>query len=221
MVEAVSGALRRLPLLLVLAAFPSAAFAHRLDEYLQATIVDIEPGGLRLRINLTPGAAVAEPVIALIDRDRDDAISADEVAAYARSLRHDLTVRVDQQDVELAVAASDAAAPVDLRTGSGMIRLEFSGAFGPLAAGHHSVTLENRHLASISVYLVNAAAPRSGSLQIIRQIRNENQSVGEIQFVVERSARSSGGIGMGASLAAVVAAFAGLWWTRKRGATPA
>ena len=45
MVEAVTTTLRRLPLLFALLAFPSAVFAHRLDEYLQATLVAIEPSG--------------------------------------------------------------------------------------------------------------------------------------------------------------------------------
>ena len=59
MVEAVTRTLCRLPLLLALLAFPSGVFAHRDDQYLQATLVAIEPDGVRLRINLTPGVAVA------------------------------------------------------------------------------------------------------------------------------------------------------------------
>ena len=45
MVEAVRSALCRLVLLLALLALPSAVDAHREDEYLQATLVAIEPGG--------------------------------------------------------------------------------------------------------------------------------------------------------------------------------
>ena len=74
MVEAVTRTLCRLALLLALLALPSAVFAHRDDQYLQATFVAIEPSGLRLQINLTPGVAVAEQVLAEIDRDRDGAI---------------------------------------------------------------------------------------------------------------------------------------------------
>ena len=49
-------------LLLALLAVPSAVLAHRDDQYLQATLVAVEPGGVRLDINLTPGVAVAENV---------------------------------------------------------------------------------------------------------------------------------------------------------------
>ena len=71
--EAVIRTLRRLPLLFALIAFPPAVFAHRDDQYLQATLVAIEPSVVRLQINLTPGVAVAERVIAEIDRDHDGA----------------------------------------------------------------------------------------------------------------------------------------------------
>ena len=182
MVEAVTSALCRLPLLLVLLAVPSAVFAHRDDQYLQATLVAIEPSGVRLQINLTPGVAVAEQVIALIDRDRDGAISKNEAAAYAKSLKRDLTLRVDGRKLELKLTVSEFVVPEELRTGSGIIQLEFSATPGPLAAGAHRLTLENRHLTTMSVYLINAVRPRLGSVQITRQKRNDNQSAGEIEF---------------------------------------
>jgi hypothetical protein len=160
----------------------STIFAHRLDEYLQATLVVIEPDRVRLQINLTPGVAVAEQVLALIDRDRDGLISTNEAVAYCELLNRDLIVRLDQQDMKLKLITSYLPGPAELRTGLGFIQMEFSATPGRLAAGAHTLTIENRHLASLSVYLVNAAQPASASLQITRQIRNENQSVSEIQF---------------------------------------
>jgi hypothetical protein len=182
-VAAVTARLCRLTLLLALLSLPSAVFAHRDDEYLQATLVVIEPGDVRLQINLTPGIAVAEQVIALIDRDRDSAISTKEAAAYAKLLKRDLTLRVDGRKLELKIAASEFVPPEELRTGSGIIRMEFSAISGGLAAGPHSLTLENRHLTAMSVYLINAAQPRFATVQITRQKRNENQSAGETEFI--------------------------------------
>src|SRR5579859_4000887 len=60
MVEKVTPVLRRLVLVLALLVAPGTGLAHRLDEYLQATLVTIEPGEIRLQINFTPGVAVAE-----------------------------------------------------------------------------------------------------------------------------------------------------------------
>jgi nickel/cobalt transporter (NicO) family protein len=181
-VEAVTTKLGRLTLLLALLSLPSAVFAHRDDQYLQATIVVVETSEIRLQINLTPGVAVAEQVIALIDHDRDGAISKNEAAAYAESLKRDLTVRLDGRKSALKLTASEFVPPEELRTGSGIIQMEFSASFGPIAVGPHRITLENRHLSRISVYLINAAQPRFAAVEITRQKRNTNQSVGEIEF---------------------------------------
>ena len=199
MVEALITRRRCLPLLLLaLLSLPTDAFAHRDDEYLQATLVVIEPHELRLQINLTPGIAVAEQVIALLDRNRDGAISTKEAAAYTELLKRDLTVRLDGRNSELKLTAAEFVPTAELRTGSGIIQIEFSASFGPFAAGSHSLTLENRHLTRISVYLINASQPRFATVQITRQKRNDTQSAGEIGFtfhpfrpkVAESGARS-------------------------------
>ena len=196
MVEAVTRTLCRLPLLIALFAFPSAVFAHRDDQYLQATLVAIEPSGVRLQINLTPGVAVAEQVLAQIDRDRDGTISKNEAAVYAKLVKGDLTLRVDGQKLELKLTVSEFVPPAELRTGSGTIQMEFSAISGPLTAGPHRLTIENRHLTPVSVYLINAAQPRFATVQITRQKRNDNQSVGEIEFTFHpfrpKVARSAG-----------------------------
>ena len=182
MAQAVTRTLCHLLLLLALLAVPSGVFAHRDDQYLQATLVAIEPGGVRLQINLTPGVVVAEQVIAQIDRDRDGAISKSEAAVYAKLLKGDLTLRVDGRKLELQLSASEFVPPAELRTGAGTIQMEFSAISSSLAAGPHRLTLENRHLNQMSVYLINAAQPKFATVQITRQKRNDNQSAGEIEF---------------------------------------
>ena len=86
MVEAVIVQARSMLLLFALLALPSNVFAHRMDEYLQATLVDIEPGDIRLEMNLTPGVSVADAVLSTIDRDHDGVISTNEAHGYAESL---------------------------------------------------------------------------------------------------------------------------------------
>ncbi len=181
MVEAVIKFARCL-VLLAFMAFPTAAFAHRLDEYLQATLVAIEPGDIQLQMNLTPGVAVAEQVLALIDRDHDGVISTNESRAYAEMLKRDLALRVDGHDAPLKLESFTFPKPAELRTGSGIILVDFSVRPGPFTPGTHRLTLENRHLPAISVYLFNAMRPRSGLIQITGQKRNETQSTGEIAF---------------------------------------
>ena len=180
--------LRRLSLLLL--ALPSAVFAHQLDEYLQATLLSVEPSETRLQINLTPGVAVVEQVLALIDHDHDGVISTNEAAAYARSLKGDLAVRLDQREIHLDLAAFYCPAPAELRTGWGIIQMEFSATLGPLAPGSHRISFKNRHLRNISVYLCNAAQPKSRLVKITRQQRNKNQSDSEIDFTLEQPTNS-------------------------------
>ena len=168
-------------LAVLLLALPSAALGHRLDEYLQATLVHIEPDGIRLMINLTPGVDVADTVLEQIDWNRDGQISESEAATYAELLRRDLTLRLDAEDLELEAAGAVVPTPAELRTGEGIIQLTFAVATA-LEAGRHVLVLENRHHSRIGIYLFNAALPRSRSIEIVRQRRNDDQSVGEIRF---------------------------------------
>src|SRR5437660_2731362 len=93
-------------LFFVLFEVPSMVFAHRVDEYLQATLVVIEPDRIRLQLNLTPGVAVAENVLALIDRDHDSLISTNEAAGYSQLLKSDIIVRLDEREMKLKCIAS-------------------------------------------------------------------------------------------------------------------
>lgn len=162
--------------------------AHRLDEYLQATIVAIEPEGIRLQIQLTPGVAVAEEVLAQIDRDRDGLIAPAEAAAYGEALTRDLTVRLDGQALASKLSRSFFPQPGELRGGLGIIQIEYAVAIEALVAGPHRLTLENRHLKKISAFLLNAAKPRAPTIQITRQQRQEDQSSGEIDFTFSGTA---------------------------------
>lgn len=51
------------------------AFAHRLDEYLQATILSVEKDRVQGSMRLVPGVAASSIVIASIDSDGDGAVS--------------------------------------------------------------------------------------------------------------------------------------------------
>lgn len=207
MVEALNVLLGRLPpALMALAVFASSVDGHVLDEYLQSMLVAIEPGEIRLHVNLTPGVEIADKVLILIDRDGDNEISPEEAAAYGESLRRDFNVRLDGRDVALKLVAAGTPAPADLRTGMGIIKMEFAIAPGLLAAGAHRLSVENRHLPSLGVYLINAALPSSGAIQITKQNRNQNQSLGEIEFALSRPADSLRVVGWMVSLVVVLGA---------------
>lgn len=169
-------------------AFAGTASAHRLDEYLQATLVAIDPEAVHLHINLTPGVAVAEQVLRVIDADGDGLVSTNEIARYAEKLKSDLSIRLDGHELKFQATSSYCPGLEELRTGWGFIQIGYTAKLRPLAAGPHGLTVLNRHLPAVSVYLVNAAQPSSKTIEITKQTRNENQSCGEIDFTLNSQA---------------------------------
>jgi hypothetical protein len=205
---------RLLPLLIAL---PSASFAHQLDEYLQATLVEIEPTNIRIRINLTPGVEIADKVLSLLDGDGNGAITPSEIAQYGESLKRDLTVRLDGREVEVRFTHPKVLTMSELKSGDGILPMEYVLETGSLPAGAHRFGLENRHLPDISAYLFNAARPAVSSIQVTKQTRNQNQSRGEIEFSVEPAAKSSRVAARLASVAGLIVLFGWLWrMNRKR-----
>ncbi len=198
--------------LLACTALSSAVFAHQLDEYLEATLVAIEPDDVHLQINLSPGVAVADKVLALIDTDKNGVISGNEASAYAALVQRDLIVRIDQVNVELKLNAVNFPEVNELKTGWGIIQMDFSVVHGALASGTHKFTLENRHLPTMSVYLFNAEQPRSDLIQITKQTRNQTQSIGAIEFSYippKNSPKSAKYIASAAGLIIVI--IVGIW----------
>jgi|SRR5208337_4598494 len=195
---------RHCSLWLACLALPAGMHGHPLDVYLQATLVAIEPGGIRLEMNLTPGELVAEKVFGLIDRNHDGVISTNESAAYAELLQRELVARLDGRIIQLKLAASNIPEPAELRTGWGIIQMEYILTTGALAKGPHKFTLANQHQPVASAYLFNAARPESPLIQIKAQERNENQSAGEIAFEYHPPLNLLGVVGGVVSLAALV-----------------
>ena len=150
--------------------------AHRIDEYLQATVVSLSPGQLQASIRLIPGVLLAPSVIATIDGDADGILSDTERAAYATRVLADLSVTLDGVVVRPTLTSWRFPETAALREGLDEIRIEFRAAL-PDAPGDHALTLANRHhLGRDSVYLVNAAVPDSDALHVLSQRRNETQS---------------------------------------------
>lgn len=175
-----------------------SAAAHRVDEYLQATLVIIEPGSIRLEINLTPGVEVASQVLAEIDRDGNGVISAQESTAYGEVLKGDLAVLLDGHPIDLKLAAARCPPLEELRSGSGLLQMTFSARIGALTAQTHRLEIRNRHLPKVSVYLLNAgqpqffntAPPEAGTIEITAQKRSEKQESGTIEFVFHPGVRA-------------------------------
>jgi hypothetical protein len=71
------------------------AFAYRIDEYLQATMLSLEGNRVQASMRLIPGIVVSPSITANIDSDGDGAFSASEEHAYAQRVLDDLTITID------------------------------------------------------------------------------------------------------------------------------
>jgi hypothetical protein len=195
--------------LVVMAALASSCFAHRLDEYLQATIISVEEEHVELSMRLIPGVAVSGAVLAEIDANRDGVISGLEAQAYAERVLHDLSLSLDGHRLTPRLVSTAFPRLEDMKEGVGEIRLEFSAAL-PSGPTNRKLVFENHHDTAISAYLVNCLAPRGPRIRILAQNRNRNQSRYELDYAQSgapvgdrlsawssrlRAAASLGGIG--------------------------
>jgi hypothetical protein len=184
--------------------FQSApAAAHRLDEFLEATLLSVEAGKLEASMRLVPGVAVSSAVVASMDTDGDGVLSEAEQQAYALRVLKDLSVKIDNQPLALHLVFASFPAPEQMRQGMGEIRLNLAADLPP-GSGNRRLIFENHHQGNIAVYLVNCLVPRNQAIRITAQSRNENQSFYQLDYV--QGAVSSGSASW-ASLSGLAAAF--------------
>jgi len=158
------------------------AFAHRLDEYLQATTISVEKDHVVVRLRLTPGVEVFPAVIVDIDTNGDGKISGAEQQAYAERVRRDLSLSVDGADVQLQLASSTFPALDEMKKGLGEISLSFEAAMPP-GGSHRRLAFQNRHQSAVSIYLANCLLPRDPDLRVTAQDRSYDQSYYQLDYV--------------------------------------
>jgi HupE/UreJ protein len=161
------------------------ASAHRLDEYLQATILSVDKDHVQASMRLIPGVAVSSVVIASIDSNGDGIISGAEQWAYAERVMGDLSVTVDGHRLKPKLVSVEFPQLGQMREGLGEIHIEFT-ADVPGGGPKRRLMVENHHQNGISAYLVNSLVPTDRDIQIVAQNRNEQQSFYELDYVQAR-----------------------------------
>ena len=174
------------------------AGAHRLDEYLQATLIGVTRDGIDVEIRLTPGVAMLPVWMAAIDQDRDGRISPGEERAYVGRVVREVELRVDGVAAPLRLMESNFPTVEAMREGLGTIVIKLR-----TARSGHQLRFENRHLPQVSAYLVNCLAAPSDGLVVGRQERDEAQRSIEFEY--------SFGAGAVPGLRAVWIALGPLW----------
>jgi hypothetical protein len=160
------------------------ASAHRLDEYLQAARIDIDTARVRLELDLTPGVAVADTIVAEIDDDRNGAISPEEKRAYRDHVLGALRMQVDGTWLRLDAVASTFPDLDAIRRGEGTIRLQAAAPLPSQRDGSHQLVFRNNYRPHVSAYLANALVPADPRVAVTAQERDANQSRLTIDYVV-------------------------------------
>ena len=165
----------------VLLLLGAPASAHRLDEYLQATIISVEKDHIQASMRLIPGVAVSSVVLASIDTNWDGVISEAEQRTYAERVLRDLSLTVDGKSASPTLVSQKFPATEEIKEGLGEIQIEFT---VDLARGgpERRIIFENHHQNEISAYLVNCLVPRDPSIRILTQNRNELQSFYQLDY---------------------------------------
>jgi hypothetical protein len=153
------------------------ASAHRLDEYLQATLIGVTRDGIEVEVRLTPGVSMLPVLMTVIDQDRDGRISPVEERTYVGRVAREVELRVDGVTAPLSVIESSFPTLEAMREGLGTIGIKLR-----TARIGRQLRFENRHLPQVSAYLVNCLAAPSDGLVVRRQERDEAQRSLEFEY---------------------------------------
>src|ERR1700761_1417648 len=150
----------------------SGASAHRIDEYLQATIISVQHDRVLGSMRLIPGVLVAPAIIAAIDGNQ---------YAYVQRVLQDLSIESDGKPLTPMATAWTFPTQAEMRDGVGEILIDYAAEL-PSGGKDHALRIANHHFPATSVYLMNAVVPEEASLHITAQRRNESQSVYELDY---------------------------------------
>lgn len=162
----------------------SSVSAHRLDEYLQATRVNLARDRVELEIDLTPGASVASAVIALIDRDRDGVITPVEAESYGRAVLGDVRLDLDGAALRPTLGRIDVPSIDEMQHGMGTINLRAAVEPSRPLSSRPKLAFHNNHHPASSVYLINALVPADADITVFGQTRDATQRSARIDYSV-------------------------------------
>jgi hypothetical protein len=161
--------------------FTGVVSAHRLDEYLQATLIAVEKDRVEVSMRLIPGVAVSSAVIASIDTNGDGSLSGAEQSAYAQRVLSELSLTIDGERLKPQLVSANFPQIQEMRDGVGEIHIECTAEL-PRGGPDRKLVLENHHQTQRAVYLVNALASTDPAIGIVAQKRNTVQSTYELDY---------------------------------------
>jgi hypothetical protein len=159
--------------------------AHRLDEFLEAARVSLEPSQVDVEMNLTPGVSMADTFIHAVDGNTDGVFSPIEQWNYATGLVRSLDVRLDDVPVQpLRVTAVDVPDAAAVRSGDAAATVRATVPIRALAPGVHRLVFRNDDGGSDSVFMANTVLPDSRVIAVTAQEHSVDQRELTIEFAV-------------------------------------
>src|SRR6516162_3979158 len=134
------------------------ASAHRLDEYLQATLISLEKDRVQVFMRLIPGVAVSSIVLSSVDTNADGNISDTERRAYAEHVLRDLSLSVDGYILRPRLVSVDFPEVEEMKEGLGEMQIKFTADL-PNGSPNRRFVFENHHQDRIAAYMVNCLVP--------------------------------------------------------------
>src|SRR4051812_38405467 len=116
---------RKLSAILLLS-LGSPVFAHRLDEYLQATLISIDKDHVGLFMRLIPGVAVSSSVLATMHTQAGNVISDLEQRAYAEQVLRDVVLSIDNTRLTPRLVSVSFPTIEAIKEGTGEVQLELN-----------------------------------------------------------------------------------------------
>jgi hypothetical protein len=161
----------------------SGAFAHPMDECLQAAYLKLGPDSLELELDLTPGERVAPQLLGLIDQNKNGNLDQPEVQRYAESVLEDLSLNVDEQPQTLRLETVITPDTNTFLAGGGTIKVNARANLTDVA-GSHTFAFRNAHAPVKSGYLANVFV-QSAEVKIFEQKRDVTQQDFRVRYNLE------------------------------------
>ena len=183
----------------------TAVSAHRRDEYLQAARLAIDPDRVEIALDLTPGIALADQVLAAIDGNGSASIDSAEARAYAGQVLREIAVDVDGKPAVLELIDTVVPEIEAVRRGEGTLRIRAAASLPRLGAGMHHLRYRNGHRPDIGAYLANALVPADDRVTVGSQRRDAVQRELTIEYSLDAdpATRVRGGLAAAAAAALI------------------
>ena len=158
------------------------ASGHVLDQFVEASRLELARDRVVVELDLTPGIELAPAMFVAINTNRDGEISEAEGRSHAAQVLADLALEVDGRRLDLELSSATYPTFNAMRAGTGIIRLR-AVASTYTSIGAHRLQYQNKHRSDVGIYLVNALVPTTNEIELGTPHRDQRQQSFDLDYV--------------------------------------